>query len=398
MTVSARPLFGDRALFPALTCAAYLNHAAISPACAPVVTAVERALHDYAANGAGAFLRWNADRAALRALLAQWIGAREEEIALGSNTSRGVSDIALSIPWRRGDRVVLFSGEFPENVTPWQRAAELFGLELVFLPAELFFTEQGLERLEQELKRGVRLVAVSFVQFQSGLCMPLRAMGEQCRKYGAELFVDAIQGCGAVPLDVEAEQIDYLSCGGHKWLLGMEGAAFTFVRQSCAKALRPYTAGWLSHEDAESFLFAGAGHLNYEKPLKQTAEVFEAGTSSLLSLAALRASLPLLLELGAAAIFEHVQRYHDALESGLVARGFESLRAPLPEQRSGILSLRPPPGIGLVPLATALRKRGVMPGTPDGLLRFAPHFANALTEVPRVFELLDDALAELRAA
>ena len=34
-----------------------------------------------------------------------------------------------------GDRVVLFAGEFPANVTPWQRAARMFGLEIIWLCA-----------------------------------------------------------------------------------------------------------------------------------------------------------------------------------------------------------------------------------------------------------------------
>src|SRR5262245_1296445 len=90
--------------------------------------------------------------------------------------------------------------------------------------------ERGLEALEGELLRGaVRLVAVSAVQFQSGLRMPLQAMSRMCHVHGAELFVDGVQACGVVPVDVRAEGIDYLACGSHKWLMGLEGAGFLYV-------------------------------------------------------------------------------------------------------------------------------------------------------------------------
>lgn len=392
------PELGSRALFGDLEVDAYLNHAAIAPASAPTVHAVNTVLSDYARHGALAFPRWEAQRRELRRDLARLINAKPQEIALGWNTSRGLTDIALSVPWRSGDRVILFEGEFPANVTPWQRAAELFQLELVFSRAEDFRSSLGLERLQDELKRGARLVALSSVQFQTGLRLPVAEVGELCRTHGAELCVDAIQACGVVPVDVEAEHIDYLSCGGHKWLLGVEGAGFCFVRDECARALRPYTAGWLSHEDPVGFLIQGEGLLRYDKPLRRGADVFETGTSAALGLAALGASVPLLLELGVARIHEHVGRYLDRLELGLTERGFQSLRAPEPGRRTGILSVLTPPGVDVVRLAAALRASRIAVGTPDGKLRFSPHYANSLDEVPRVLDALDGALAARNGA
>ncbi len=398
MTANGHPEFGSRELLPDLEARAYLNFAAIAPLCAPVVAAIEEAVRDYARSGVVAFPRWEARREQLRRDFATLIGAQPNEIALGWNTSRGVSDIALSLPWKTGDRVLLFTGEFPANVSPWQRAAELFGLSIVFHDASSYFGDAGLQRLEDELKRGLRLVAVSTVQFQTGLRMPLSQMGALCRRHGAELFVDAIQACGAVPVDVVEAGVDYLATGGHKWLLGSEGAGFLYVRDDCAKRLRPYTSGWLSHEDAAAFLFRGAGHLRYDRPLVQGADVFHAGTANLLGLAALGASVPLLLELGPQRIHEHVNAYLDALEPGLIERGFESLRSADPARRSCILSVKPPMGLDAPRVAAALRAEQVITGTPDGYLRFAPHFFNALAEVPLVLESVDRVLDGLHRA
>ncbi|HEX2734295.1 MAG TPA: aminotransferase class V-fold PLP-dependent enzyme [Polyangiaceae bacterium] len=386
---------GNRALFPDLTVAAYLNHAAIAPASKPAVEAVQAVLTDYARFGVLAFGRWEQRRVELKQAFARMINAEADEIALGINTSRGVSDVALSIPWRSRDRVLLFSGEFPANVTPWQRAAELFGLEVVFQPAAGFEDGSGLQRLEDELKRGLRLVSLSAVEFQTGLRLPVAEIGALCRAHGAELAVDAIQACGAVPIDVRAQGIDYLVTGGHKWLLGFEGAGFTYARRECARSLRPYTAGWLSHEEAASFLFQGAGLLRYDRPLKAEAAVWETGTSSLLALAALGATVPLLTTIGVEKIWEHVNHYFDLLEPALVRRGFVSARSRLPEQRSTILSLKPPGTKAVAEWAAALRNRGVVIGTPDGYLRFSPHFANNASEVPLVLAAIDQALRDL---
>ncbi len=220
------PRLGDRALFPDLAPAAYLNHAGISPLSVPVRRAVAAFLEDYGRHGGGAFARWHPRRAALKAKLARLLGASPDDLALTSSTSSGLIDVALSFPWRPGDRVVLFEGEFPANVVPWQRAAALFGLEVIFVPLAPFerSDEEGLAAIEAVLRDGARLVAVSAVQFQTGLAMPLGAMARLCHAHGAELAVDAVQALGAVPLDVRTLGLDYLAGGSHKWLMSLEGA------------------------------------------------------------------------------------------------------------------------------------------------------------------------------
>jgi selenocysteine lyase/cysteine desulfurase len=389
-----RPALGDRSLFPDLHPAAYLNHAGVSPPSTAVRAAVADVLASYAAAGARAVVDAVALRARLRDKVARLLGARSSDIALTGGATHGIQAVALSYPWRRGDRVVLLDGEFPANVTPWQRAAELFDLEVAFVALAAFEAsdEAGLAALEAALAPGARLVAVSAVQFRSGLAMPLRAMAELCRDRGAELFVDAIQALGAVPLDAIALEVDYVACGAHKWLMGLEGAGFLYVRRERVAELRPALAGWLSHVDPVSFLTEGAGYLRYDRPIRREASLFEAGSASTVSQAALDASLGILLELGVTSIQAHVTRYLDRLEPELTARGFRSLRAAEPARRSGILSALPPPGRDPRALREALWREGVAVAIPDGAVRFAPHWPNHERELERVVAALDVAL------
>lgn len=390
--------FGDRSLFPKLEARAYLNHAAVSPPSIAVRRAVEALLSDYERLGVGGVPLWGEQRARLKQKLADLVGAEPADLAFVSNTTRGVTDIALCLPWKPGDRVVVFEGEFPANVTPWQRAAELHELEVRMLPLADYreSSEPGLARLASELERGARLVAASAVEFSTGLRMPLAEMGALCHRHGAELFVDGIQACGAVPLDVRASGIDYMSVGSHKWLMGLEGAAFVYVNPARVAALRPHVAGWLSHEEPTRFLFEGAGHLRYDRPIKKGADMLEGGATNAAGLAALEASLDLIRQLGPERIFEHVGRYLDALEPALVERGFRSRRSTEGARRSCILSLEPPPDVSIVKLRRGLVERGVSCTMPDGLLRFSPHWPNDVGEVPFVLEAVDASAREAR--
>lgn len=390
------PTLADRSLFPDLAAAAYLNHAAISPPSTRVLEAVARITSDYARRGLGALMDAFAVRDHLRGQLADLIHVPAHTIGFVPSTTRGLCDIALAINWRPGERIIVFTGEFPANVTPWQQVARSRGLELVFVSLDGFahHPEQGLRDLEAELL-GTRLVAVSMVQFQTGLKMPLRQMAELCHSYGAELAVDAIQGLGAVPLHASDTGIDYLSCGSHKWLMGFEGLGFVYIRPDRMPGLTPQTAGWLSHEQPLGFLLeAKPGLLRYDRPLRRQADFTEGSALNLLGVAALDASLGCIRELGVDSIFSHIQDYHDHLEPELLARGFRSLRATQVAGRSGTLSVQPPSGLDLRALHQALDRGGISCSTPDGVLRFAPHWPNdRQREIPAILAALDGFLS-----
>ncbi len=387
-----RAALGDRRLFPDLAWPIYANHAAISPPSIAVREAVAAALGAYAREGVGAFGSWHAQRGRLKRLLADLIGAAPEDIGLVPNTTAGLIAVAQCFPWEAGDRVVVFAGEFPTNVTPWQQAAAAFDLEIVTLPLADLARPGGadLGPLEATLRRGARLVAISEVQFQTGLRAPVEAITALCHAHGAQVCVDGIQACGVVPLRVG--DVDYLACGGHKWLMGLEGAGFLYARPDRAAALRPRLAGWLSHEQPADFLFE-PGRLRYDKPIRRRVDFLEAGAPNTAGYAGLEAGVALIAQLGVERVFAHVQRWHDGLEAGLIERGFRSLRAPDLARRSGVLGVQPPAPHTVAGLAAALGARGVACTTPDGVLRFAPHWPNAQGEVPRLLDAIDDALA-----
>src|SRR5882724_9746832 len=54
-----------------------------------------------------------------RKTCADFIGAQPEEIALLGPTSLGLSLIANGLPWREGDEVLCYAGDYPANVYPW---------------------------------------------------------------------------------------------------------------------------------------------------------------------------------------------------------------------------------------------------------------------------------------
>jgi len=401
MSTTAAPKLGDRSLFPELRALAYLNHAAIAPISEPVRVAAGRALDELAVAGSDAFGARLVERQRLREDLASLLHAAPEEIALVPSTMYGLAALATSLPWRANARVIAFDGEYPTNVTVWQRACARHGLTFTLLPAADFARPDGPDysALERELRRGdVQLCAVSAVQFQTGLRMPIERIVSLCHAHGAQVAVDAVQALGSTPFDVAALGVDYAAAGSHKWLMGIDGAGVLYIKSAHLAQLSPAIVGAFSHVEAER-LFMEPGQLRYDRPLRSEARVFEGGMLSSVSISALGATVPLLLALDPTRIHAHVNDYLDVLEAGLEARGFESLRAPDQARRSCTLGVVPPatsPAASL--LATRLCQRGVICSGPDGVLRFSPHFTCASAEIEGVLAAVDQASTSAASA
>ena len=387
---------GSKAAFPTLEPRIYLNHAAISPPSRQLIQKSMVVLQDYAKQGVGAVFKWVEQREVLRQTLANLIHAKPDEIGLCANTTSGIIHIAHLIPWQQGARVICFKGEFPTNVTPWQQAVKRCNGEVIWIDLKQFTEnpENALTEVEAALKTGATALACSAVQFQTGLRMPLESIGKLCKKYSTLFSVDAIQACGIIPINVQKLNIDFLSCGSHKWLMGIEGCGFVYINERVFKSMSPQTAGWLSHENGLSFLFDGPNLLQYNRPIKRNASVVEHGAMNAIGFAALAASVEDIMRLGVTNIYRHVQQYHDGLEEICVSHGFTSVRATCPDQRSGILSFKHRKLQITSRLADLFLNRGISCSTPDGYLRFSPHWPNGLNELEEINQILAEIVSD----
>lgn len=365
-----------RALYPITETTIFANHCAASPLSRRVTEAMSDWLNWWQLHGGRDDLERPFD--AWRQNFATLIGAQPQEIAFTGNTSEGLLLVANGFPWQAGDAILTADGEFVANVYPWYQA-ELQGVEIIRLP--LRENVLHLDQIETALRDhpNIRLVALSFVSFLTGQQLPLAALGALCHQYDAYLSIDAIQGAGAFPMDVGASQVDFLSAGGPKWLMGPIGAGFFYCREALLPMLRPRHHGWLSVDDPSRYL-------DYHRPLSETASRFEPGTSPWLSLVGLNASVKTLHEVGIDAIAAHISLLGDTMRQGLTARGYE-LALPDDVLRGGIVAFRHAERDATT-IVQALDSHHVTTSAREGWIRFAPHFYNTVDEVERTLALL----------
>jgi len=309
----------------------------------------------------------------VRAGAAKLVNGRPGEIAIVKNTSEGIATVAIGLDWKPGDRVVAFREEFPANYYPWKR------LEQKGVQVEWLSYLDPLERID-EAARSARLLAISFVQFLSGYRAPLQAIGEICHRRQCFFLVDAIQGLGAFPLDVQSCHIDAVAADGHKWLLGPEGCGILYISQALQSRVEPVEFGWTN-------VAAHADYASRDMSLRADAGKYECGTLNTIGCFGLAAAIEFLLEVGPGEIGPVIQKLGDRIAEKAEAKGYEVLGHRTPETGAGIVSFRKT-GVDPRQVVHDLKAAGIQAAPRAGWVRTSPHFYIRPEEIDRMAEIL----------
>ncbi len=372
--IFAEPVYARyRDEFPITRELIYLNHAAISPLCRRAAVAMKDLADDVCHYGSLHYDEWMLAYAGLRQAAAKLINASPGEIAIVKNTSEGISTVAEGLDWTPGDRVIIFEEEFPANYYPWLRL-ERRGVRLTRLSIY-----DPLEKIAGAIS-GARLLAISYVNYLSGFRVNLQQFGELCRASDCFFFVDAIQGMGAFPIDVEASHIDALAADGHKWMLGPEGNGVLYVRRKWLDVIDPVEFGWTNPAHYEDYS-------SRDMTLRADAGRYECGTLNTIGCFGLRAAIEFLLEIGVENIAATVQSLTKQLHAGVRAKGYETILEWTPDSSSGIVSFRHP-FLDCRSIVSDLEEKRILAAPRQGWIRMSPHFYISPEEIEQVVKAL----------
>lgn len=365
--------------FPHQSGLIYLNHAGVAPWPRRSVEAVHALATENLHRGAAGYRRWLDTERALRERLARLVNAPStDDVALVKNTSEGLSFVAYGLDWHEGDAVIINRDEFPSNRIVWESLRERFGVEVRDVDLASAATPE--DALIAAMDRKVRLLAVSSVQYASGLRMDLARLSEACRRHDILFCLDAIQSLGALRLDAPALEIDFVIADGHKWMLGPEGLGLFYSRPQARERLQLTQYGWHMVENAGDF-----DSLDWQPAA--SARRFEAGSPNMLGVFALEASLGLLEELGA----EQLERQVLANAAHLIERidaepALQLLTPRQPTRHAGIVSFRVNDRDNEA-IYRRLMEQNVICAYRGGGIRFSPHFYNEAEDLDRALQM-----------
>jgi len=366
--------------FPASNEFVYMNAAAISLKPVQVINAMSDFMEKYEASGTINFRdsleEEVLDNARLR--ISELIGCESDNIALTTNTSEGINFIAYAIKFGRGNNVVTTDLEFPTVTYPWLKIARERGVEVRFaLNRNGIVSVEDLEKLVDD---NTRVIALSHVEYSSGLRFNLKEIADLAHRHGAILVVDAVQSLGVIPLDVRREDVDTLASAAYKWLLGPFGAGFVYMKKEFYENVEPLFVGWRSsieHEEYDPIKFT----------LPETARKFEYGGMPYTPIYGLTKAIEYILGLGVENIRDHVMNLTQKLIDELNGLGAQILTPLNREQRAGIVSARFDK-MDYDKVIEELAKKRIIVSKRMNALRISPHVYNTEEDVNEVIEAL----------
>lgn len=178
-----------------------------------------------------------------REQVAELLGASPKEIIFTSGATES-NNIAIKGLARHKDttkrHVVTLATEH-KSVLACMNALEQEGFNVTVLPVQ----PNGLVNLQQladTITPDTLLVSVMAVNNEIGVIQPLQEIGALCRAKGALFHVDAAQGFGKIPLNVQSMHIDLLSIAGHK-IYAPKGIGALYIRSKPSVLLEPLFSG-----------------------------------------------------------------------------------------------------------------------------------------------------------
>lgn len=290
--------------------------------------------------------------AVCRELFGRMVGVPAGRVAIGSQASQLVGLVAGAIP--AGSHVLAPEGEFTSVLWPFlQRAAD--GVQVRTVPVD---------RLVDAVDADTNYVVTSIVQSADGALIDPRRLIDVAH-HGARVLLDATQAAGWLPL-AHCGDVDWLVCGGYKWLLASRGTAFLTGTEEALDLLQPLAAGWYAGDDPWASCYGGPLRFATDARRFDVSPVWPAWLGQ-------RVALELLTDVGVERIHSHDVRLANRLRAGLG----------LPAGDSAILAVEQPDEV-----AGALAAGGVVASVRAGRLRLSCHLYNDDADVDRALDVL----------
>ena len=331
-----------------------------------------------------------------RKIVADFLGAKFEEIIFTKNTSESLNLVALGLEWKKGDKIVTTPYEHHSDLLPWQRVAKKYGAKLEIIEGD---DEGNLDLADAEKKiKGAKLVAVQHVSNALGVIHEVEEIGKMAKEEGAIFVVDAAQSVGHMEVDVRKLHADFLGFSGHKGTLGPTGIGVLYINEEMFDIFEPPLIGGGTIEDVEL----------YDYKLTAPPERYEAGTPNIGGAIGLAAGIKYIEKIGLDKIEKQEHKLVKKTTEGLTELEIPWYGPRNLKKHAGVVSFNVPPlhphdVAGILDEHNIMVRSGHHCALPvmkrlgiNGTVRASFHVYNSIEEVETFLSVLEELVKSLR--
>ena len=363
--------------FPRARTMAYFDNASSHPISVQSAAALHRYVewvtHDV---GEPWWPAWAQPRDEAKTLFAELLNADPGEIAFARSTVESESNVLDGLKDHlEGGNVVTSDLCFNPCIGNY-KFREQQGLDVRIVRNRDW--QIDMEAMREAVDGNTRLISVALVSNVNGFLADVTALSQLAHDNGAYLYVDMMQAAGSVPIDVKAMGIDFAACSTFKWLMGVKGFGFLYVRSDLqGTVLEPShpTGGvgfnyepWTKDPspDGEAISFSPATGIG----------AYEVSYPSYEGVVCARESVKYILRLGVESIRKHSRELTGRLQEELPQRGYPSI-TPTGNESPILAFAAPDPD-------------GVMASCRNSSVHIAMRFGNKMRLSPSVYNNHDD--------
>jgi len=371
--------------FPRAHTMAYFDNASSHPISVESAAALQRYVewltHDVAEPW---WPDWAQPRDEAKTLFAELINAEPGEVAYARSTVESESNILNGLRGHlHGGNVVTTDLNFNPCVGCYMHHAQQ-GLDVRVVRNRDW--QIDMEAMRQAVDGNTRLISVALVSNVNGYLADVTALSKLAHDHGAYLYVDIMQAAGCVPIDVKAMGIDFAACSTFKWLMGVKGFGFLYVRSNLQGTVlepsQPTGAVTFNYPPWSEHSCPDGEEISFSPPFGIGS--YEVSYPSYEGVVCARESVKYILSLGVERIRSHARELTGRLQEELPHRGFESI-TPRENESPIVTFVAPDPKAALV----SCRNNSVHIAMRFGnKMRLSPSVYNNHDDIDRLMEAL----------
>ncbi len=296
---------------------------------------------------------------------------------------------------KKGDHVVTTAMEHNSVLRPLYELKRKGLINYTIVRPRNVFGDISVYDISKAIRFNTKLIVITLSSNVTGTVLPYEEIGEIARRRGIYYLLDASQGAGVLPIDVNSMHISMLAFPGHKGLMGPQGTGGLYVAENIK---------------LRSIIQGGTGSRSFETIHPSfMPDILESGTINTPGIAGMGAGVEFILKTGLDIIRKKKQLLIEKLYERLVGRKRIKFYSK-PENNSGIIALlldgldssetanlldskyhiAVRPGFHCAPLAHKELKT-----ESTGLVRISPGFFNTMEEIEYTAESLIEIAKQL---